>query len=97
MRSLRTQPAFSTRPPVKGRSINSQPAAAASHWVLNEFLKEHRKVEEQEATVRQLSSVVAEQQKVFTARLKEQDSKIQAVNERLEVSGPAPQMVANNQ
>jgi hypothetical protein len=27
---------------------------------------------------------VAEQQKVFIARLKEQDSKIQAVNERLE-------------
>jgi hypothetical protein len=40
---------------------------------------------------------VAEQQRVFTARLKEQDSKIQAVNERLEVSRPAPQMVANNQ
>jgi uncharacterized coiled-coil protein SlyX len=63
--------------------------------LLNEFLKEHKKVEEQdrkvaeqEATIRQLSSIVAEQQKVFTARLKEQDSKIQAVNEWLERARP---------
>jgi hypothetical protein len=62
---------------------------AVNAMLLNEFLKEHhkieeqgRKVQEQEATIRQLSSVVAEQQKVFTARLKEQDSKIRAVNER---------------
>jgi hypothetical protein len=50
---------------------------AVNAMLLNEFLKEHRKVEEQEATIRQLSSIVAEQQKVVTARLKEQDSKIQ--------------------
>jgi uncharacterized protein involved in outer membrane biogenesis len=72
--------------------------------LLNEFLKEHRKVEEQnrkvqeqEATIRQPSSIVAEQQKVFTARLTEQDAKIQAVNERLERSKAAPQLVVNNQ
>jgi hypothetical protein len=63
---------------------------AVNAMLLNEFLKEHRKVEELEATI-------ARQQRVFTARLKEQDSKIQAVNERLEVSRPAPQMVADNQ
>ena len=64
---------------------------AVNAMLLNEFLKEHRKVEdqdrkvqEQEATIIRLSSIVAEQQKVFNARLKEQDSKIQAVNERLE-------------
>ena len=57
---------------------------AINAMLLNEFLKEHRKVEEQEATIRQLSSIVAEQQKVFAARLKDQDSKIQGVNERLE-------------
>ena len=61
---------------------------AVNAMLLNEFLKEHRKVEEQEATIRQLSSVVAEQQKVFTARLTEQDSKIQAVNERVERATP---------
>jgi hypothetical protein len=63
---------------------------AVNAMLLNEFLKEHRKVEELEATI-------ARQQRVFTARLKEQDSKIQAVNERIEVIRPAPQMVADNQ
>jgi uncharacterized coiled-coil protein SlyX len=84
--------------------INTVRYEAVNAMLLNEFIKEHkkveeqgRKVEEQEATIRQLSSIVAEQQKVFTARLKEQDSKIQAVNERLEVSKPAPQLVADNQ
>jgi len=51
-------------------------------------LKQHKKVEEQEATIRQLSSILAEQQRVFTAHLKEQDSKIQAVNERLQRVAP---------
>jgi len=62
---------------------------------LNEFLNEHRKgqgqarkVEEQEATIRRLSFIAAEQQKVFTSCLKEQDSKIQAVNERLKGNNP---------
>jgi trimeric autotransporter adhesin len=67
---------------------------AVNAMLLNEFLKEHRKVEEQEATIRQLSSIVAEQQKVFTARLNEQDAKIKAVNERLYA---ARQLVADNQ
>jgi uncharacterized coiled-coil protein SlyX len=61
---------------------------AVNAMLLNEFLKEQRKVQEQEATIRQLSSIVGEQEKVFTARLKEQDSKIQAVNERLERATP---------
>jgi uncharacterized coiled-coil protein SlyX len=64
--------------------INTVRYEAVNAMLLNEFLKEHRKVQEQEATIRQLSSIVAEQQKVFGARLNEQDSKIQAVNERLE-------------
>ena len=51
-------------------------------------LKQHKKVEEQEATIRQLSSILAEQQRVFTAHLKERDSKIQAVNERLQRVAP---------
>jgi len=57
--------------------VNTVRYKAVNAMLLNEFLKEHRKVEEQEATIRQLSSIVAEQQKVVTARLKEQDSKIQ--------------------
>ena len=57
---------------------------AVNAMLLNEFLKEHKKVEEQEATIRRLSSMVAEQQKVFTAGLKEQAAQIRKVNERLE-------------
>ena len=57
---------------------------AVNAMLLNEFLKEHKKVEEQEATIRRLSSMVAEQQKVLTAGLKEQAAQIRKVNERLE-------------
>ena len=57
--------------------------------LLNEFLKEHQKVQELEAKL-------AQQQKDFTARLKEQDAKIQGVNDKLELSKPAPRTVDNN-
>jgi hypothetical protein len=58
--------------------------------LLNEFLKEHKKVEELQATV-------AQQQKgmeVLTAQLKEQAAQIQKVSAQLEVTKPAPQVVA---
>jgi len=58
--------------------------------LLNEFIKEHRKVEELEAKL-------ANQEKDFTARLKEQDAKIQQVNDKLELSKPAPHTVLNDQ
>jgi len=73
--------------------------------LLNEFLKEHRKVDEQnrktqeqEATIAELKSTVAQQQKgmeVLTAQLKEQAAQIQKVNAELEVSKPARQVVLN--
>lgn len=56
--------------------------------LLNEFLKEHKKVEE-------LETKLAQQQKDFTARFKEQDAKIQQVSDRVELSKPAPQVVDN--
>src|SRR5439155_7114075 len=40
---------------------------AVNAMLLNEFLKEHKKVEEQEATITQLKSTVAQQQKDFQA------------------------------
>jgi len=70
--------------------------------LLNEFLKEHKKVEEQQASITELKSTVAQQKKDFqatvaqlTARLDEQASQIQKVSAQLEVSKPAPQVVAN--
>jgi uncharacterized coiled-coil protein SlyX len=80
---------------------------AVNAMLLNEFLKEHRKVEEQGATIArqqasiaELKSTVAQQQKgmeVLTAQLKEQAAQIQKVSAQVEASKPAPQVVLNNQ
>jgi hypothetical protein len=62
-----------------------------NNMLLNEFLKEHRKVQNLEVTV-------AQQQKgmeVLTAQLKEQAAQIQKVSAQLEVNKPAPQVVTN--
>ncbi len=69
-----------------------------SVMLLNEFLKEHKKVEGQQATIAELKSTVAQQQKgmeVLTAQLKEQAAQIQKVSAQLETSKPAPQVVNN--
>jgi Chaperone of endosialidase len=63
---------------------------AVNAMLLNEFLKEHRKVQELEKDLR---TTIAQQQKqieVLTAGL-------QKVSDQLEVSKAAPQLVANNQ
>jgi hypothetical protein len=65
---------------------------AVNAMLLNEFLKEHRKNEEQGATI-------AEQQKeiqALAATVKEQASQIQKVSVQVELSKPAPQTVLNN-
>ena len=98
--------------------VNTVRYEAVNAMLLNEFLKEHRKVEdqgrkeqEQEATITQLKSTVAQQQKDFqsalaqqqkeikalTASLKEQASQIKKVNAELEVSKATAQPVADNQ
>jgi hypothetical protein len=66
--------------------------------LLNEFLKAHKKVEEQQASIADLKSTVALQQKemqVLTAQLKEQAAQIQKVSAQLEASKPMPKVVAN--
>ena len=70
---------------------------AVDVMLLNEFLKEHKKVEEQQASIADLKSTVALQQKEMqdlTAQLKEQAAQIQKVSAQLE-NKPAPQTVAN--
>jgi sigma54-dependent transcription regulator len=54
--------------------------------LLNEFLKEHRKNEEQEATIAQLKSGI----EALAATVKEQASQIQNVSAQLEANKPAP-------
>jgi len=70
---------------------------AVNAMLLNEFLKEHKKVEEQQASIGDLKSTVASQQKemqVLTAQLKEQTAQIQKVSAQLEASKPASKVVA---
>ena len=64
---------------------------AINAMLLNEFLKEHRKVEEQQASIAKLK----EELETIVARLKQQDAKIEKVNAQVKLSRPAQQMVTN--
>jgi uncharacterized coiled-coil protein SlyX len=78
--------------------------------LLNEFLKEHKKVEEQEskigkqqATIAELKSTVAEQQESFQSKLADQEKQIEAlasglqtVSAQVEMSSSPPRVVATN-
>ena len=57
---------------------------AVNAMLLNEFLKEHKRVEKLESVVASLAATV-----------KEQATQIQKVNARLEATKPAPQVVNN--
>ncbi len=73
---------------------------AVNAMLLNEFLKEHHKVEEQNRRIQRQETTITQLKKEMgsvVARLKEQDSKIEKVSAQLEVSKPAPQTVLNNQ
>jgi len=72
---------------------------AVNAMLLNEFLKEHRNVQELKSTVAKQEAIITQQKKgmdAVTARLDEQDSKIEKVSAQVELSKPAPQMVGNN-
>jgi hypothetical protein len=59
--------------------------------LLNEFLKEHKKVQSLETTVAQQ----AKGMEILTAQLREQAAQIQKVSAQLEVNKPASKVVAN--
>jgi len=65
--------------------------------LLNEFLKEHRKVHEQEATITQLKKDFRATVAQLATRLDEQAAQIQKVSAQLEVNKTVPQIVLNNQ
>ena len=71
--------------------------------LLNEFLKEHEKLEEQQATIAQLKSAVDQQQNRFESKLAEQQKEIatltadlQRVTAQLQMSKDTPRVVANH-
>jgi Chaperone of endosialidase len=75
--------------------INTVRFEQIGSMLLNEFLKEHRKVEELKSD---FQATVAKQQKeieTLTARLEEQAAQIQKVSAQLEMSKPAAKVVVN--
>ena len=66
---------------------------AVNAMLLNEFLKEHRKVQEQQATIAQLQT----RMDALAAHIKEQDSKIQKVSDQVELTKPAARLATTKQ
>ena len=64
---------------------------AVNAMLLNEFLKEHRNVAEQQSTIAELKTTVAQQQKQIEALT----AGLQKVNDQVALSKPTPQLVAN--
>lgn len=58
---------------------------AVNAMLLNEFIEEHRQVQEQQKQIDR-----------STAQLKEQAALIRKVNDKIEMLRPAPQIVAND-
>jgi hypothetical protein len=86
--------------------IESVRYTAVNAMLLNEFLKEHRKVQEQQATIADLKSAVAkqeaaiaQQQKSFANQERQIEavaSAVQKVSAQIGMARPAPQVAANN-
>jgi uncharacterized coiled-coil protein SlyX len=71
---------------------------AVNAMLLNEFLKAHIKMEEQEETITQLKSVVEKQEAVNAQQQKQIEAVttgLQKVSAQLDASKPAPQLVNN--
>jgi len=76
---------------------------AVNAMLLNEFLKEHRTVQELKSTVAKQEATIAQQQKDFRATAAHQQKQIDAltaglekVSAQVEISRPAPQTVVDN-
>ena len=69
---------------------------AVNAMLLNEFLKEHRKVEALEATVASQEKDFKSQIAALTETLKAQAAQIQKVSDQLRAQVPARRVVANN-
>jgi precorrin-4 methylase len=76
----------------KEGQANSVRYEAVNAMLLNEFLKEHRTMEEQQKTIAELKSGMT----VLAATVKEQAAQIQKVSAQFEARKPAPQVVENN-
>jgi hypothetical protein len=72
---------------------------AVNAMLLNEFLKEHRKVEEQKAGLAEMKSVVSKQDELIAKQQKQIEAltaTVQKVSDRLQLNNSEPQLVAND-
>jgi hypothetical protein len=90
-------------PDLVARNARGEPEAVHYEMInamlLNEFLKEHRTVQEQDRRIQEQETTIAELKKemaTVVARLTEQDAKIQKVNDTIELTKAARQAVAEN-
>jgi len=66
--------------------------------LLNEFLKEHRQVEEQKAGLAEMKSVVSKQEELIAKQQKQIETltaTVRKVSDQISLSKPAPQLVNN--
>jgi trimeric autotransporter adhesin len=75
---------------------------AVNAMLLNEFLKEHRKVDQQGRTIREQEATIAQLKQDFQSRFVQEEKEIEAltaglqkVSAQIEVSKPTPQTVLN--
>ncbi len=66
---------------------------AVNAMLLNEFLKEHQKVEDQDHQLQEQGSIIAKQQKQIEAL----SAGLQRVSDQFELSKRSPEVVRNNQ
>jgi septal ring factor EnvC (AmiA/AmiB activator) len=90
----------------KEGKVNTVRYDQVNAMLLNEFLKEHKKVEKQQARISELNSRAAREEaridqqrkgiEVLTAQIKEQAAQIQKVSAQIEMSKPTSRMAAND-
>jgi hypothetical protein len=88
----------------KDGEIESVRYTAVNAMLLNEFIKEHRRVEELKSAMAQqrkdFEAAIVQQQKTteaLVARLNEQEARIQKVSAQAEMHKPGSQMLVENQ
>jgi uncharacterized coiled-coil protein SlyX len=78
--------------------VNTVRYEAVNAMLLNEFLKEHRKVEEQKAGLAEMKSVVSKQEERIAKQQKQIETltaTVQKVSDQIALSKPVPKLVTN--
>ena len=90
-------------PDLVGRNPKGEPESVRYEQInamlLNEFLKEHHHVQEQDRKIHEQTTTIVQLKKeveTVVAHAKEQDSKIQRVSAQIELNRSVPQIVLSN-